>query len=129
MKGFTFTGTKSRRGARGGRAQEGQTEETPANILARQTEETAGQTQETPTEDVIEIFQIKLGEWRQWAKTKPEKFMEKMAWCDDYMRNYNPNGMQDWELARAVCQSKPEQVLCFAPGMTQTIILEVLNDT
>jgi hypothetical protein len=76
---------------------------------------------------MMEKFQHKMGEWSEWAKNNPEKMQEKMQWCQNNWKNFN--GKQGWKEARAVCQRKPEQVLQIAPGMTQIVELEVLNDT
>ena len=96
----------------------------------------------------MEKFQKKMGKWGEWAKNNPEEFQNKMQWCGNKMSEWgewaknNPeefqNKMQNcgnkwnkngWKEARAVCTRKPEQVLQIAPGMTQIVELEVLNDT
>ena len=95
---------------------------------AREGRDQVDQAQENLSEEqVIELFQKKIGEWRLWATRKPDLFQKTLEWCDYYFRNYDPTW--NWKDARAVCQRKPEGVLQFAPGMTQTIELEVLNDT
>ena len=118
MKGFT--GSKGEQAGFVFRPENGQSDQTPSG-------------QETPNppteEEVIAIFQTKIGEWRQWAKQKPEELAKRIEWCSNYLTNYNPDGSQKWMHARAVCQRKPEQTLSFSPGATQTIELEILNDT
>ena len=71
----------------------------------------------------------KMGEWSEWAKQNPEEFQKKMQWCSNPQNWKNFNGKHGWKEARAVCTRKPEQALQIAPGMTQIIELDVLNDT
>ena len=42
---------------------------------------------------------------------------------------WNFQGKQSWKEARAVCQRKPEQIIEIIPGTTETVELEILNDT
>ena len=76
---------------------------------------------------MMEMVQNGLGKLCELAKPYSEKIQEKKQWCQNNWKNFN--GKQGQKEARAVCQRKPEQVLQIAPGMTQIVELEVLNDT
>lgn len=80
-----------------------------------------------PFQKMMEQFTSKMGEWGEWAKQNPEEFQKKMQSCGNKWKNFN--GKHGWKEARAVCVRKPEQVLQIAPGMTQIVEIEVLNDT
>lgn len=76
---------------------------------------------------MMEQFQAKMSEWGEWAKQNPEEWQKKMQWCNNKWKNFD--GKHGWKEARAVCLRKPEQCLSIAPGMTEIIEIEVLNDT
>ena len=81
----------------------------------------------------------KFGEWKDWKDKNPEKWQKKMEWCKEQWKNKcgGMGGMgcggnwdkQSWKQQRAVIQRKPEEILEIAPGMTQFVEIEVLNDT
>ena len=51
----------------------------------------------------------------------PEDFQKKKQQCEA--------GKNMWNAARAVCVRKPDEVISIASGVTQTVALEILNDT
>lgn len=59
----------------------------------------------------------------------PEEWKQKWENCAGDKQQWNFQGKHDWKVARAVCQRKPEEVLELVPGMTETIELDILNDT
>lgn len=73
---------------------------------------------------MIQQFMSKMGDCN--GNFNVEDIKKQMQECGE---QWNFQGKQPWKEARAVVQSKPEGVIAIAPGMTQIVEFEVLNDT